>query len=301
MTTSYFNKVNLDLLKSQLKDVLLLDLDEFGLEHNKSGEYTSNFLGINLQSAFQPIYDVKKGDLLGHEALLRPNLGNIKEASPEFAFSYAEASGKLVKLDRVSRTLHVLNYNQLFQENGLLFLNVHPNHLISVNQHGKVFERILHAHSIPTDRVVIEIRDFNFIEQNESLLSYERQLFDAIENYHDRGYKIGIDNFGNQYSLVSRLWKIRPDFVKFDPNVIQQSETNPRLLKSIYGFINIIRDLEASPIINGIESQTQLDIATAAGADLVQGYLLGRPVPVKKLQSSDLITRHLQNGLKVGT
>ncbi|ABE48883.1 hypothetical protein [Methylobacillus flagellatus] len=56
-------------LKSQLRESLYLDLDEYGLEEQSSGEFDSTFLGLQLNSAFQPIYDSEAGDLFGHEAL----------------------------------------------------------------------------------------------------------------------------------------------------------------------------------------------------------------------------------------
>ncbi len=285
--------ISLALLKTQLNESLQLNLDEFRLEENAAHEYTSQFVGIHLQSAFQPIYDTQTGDLHGYEALLRPSLGNIQEATPDFAFSYAEASGKVVKLDRVSRTLHLLNYKQIFQESGLLFLNVHPSLLISVTEHGKVFERILHAHSVPTDRVVIEIRDFSTVDPKESLLGYERKLSDAIDNYHDRGYKIAIDNFGNEHSILSRLWKFKPDYVKFDKQIVQSLESDDRIQKTFFGLIDIIKNLNAKPIVTGIETQTQLDIAIQAGTTLLQGYWLGKPASAKNLQASDVVKRQI--------
>lgn len=285
------NNVSLNLLRNQLKETLLLDLDDLGLEQNATGEYISEFFGVHLQSAFQPIYNIASGDLLGHEALLRPVLGNIQEATPDFAFRYAEAHGKLVKFDRVSRTLHVLNYNQIFQEKGLLFLNVHPNLLISVSEHGKVFERILHAHSVPTDRVVIEIRDFSIPEHQENLVTYEKQLAAAIDNYHELGYKIAIDNFGSHYSLISRLWKLKPDFIKYDINIIQEAVLNDRLQQALSGLTALIKNLGAEPIATGIETQEQLNIATAANIHLLQGHIFSQPVSAKKLQSSDVLHR----------
>jgi len=291
MTESIKTKVSLDLLKNQLKEALLLDFEDFSLEKNETGEYSSDFLGVHFESAFQPIYDIASGDLFGHEALLRPFLGKIQEATPDFAFKYAEASNKLVKLDRVSRTLHVLNYNQIFQEKGLLFLNVHPNLLISVSEHGKVFERILHANSVPTERVVIELRDYSIPENHENLITYEKQLAAAIENYHERGYKIAIDNFGNQHSLISRLWQLKPDFIKFDRTVIQEAVNNHRLETALYGLSNLIKSLGAQPIITGIETQEQLNIATAAGVHLLQGFIFSKPVSAKKLQTSGVLHR----------
>jgi len=267
-------------LRLQLKESLLLDLDDYGLVEQSTGEFNSTYLGVQLNSAFQPIYDSEAGELYGHEALLRPSLGGELASSPEFAFSYAEQSGKLVEFDRVSRTLHALNFRQIYAENGLLFLNVHPKLLVSVNAHGKVFERILHTNSIPTDRVVIEIQ--------EGLVEQDKQLSEAIDNYRDRGYRIAIDNFGSTHSHIDRLWKFSPDFVKLDLNLIQKAEHNPRVHKLLPGLIKIIRDLGAQPVVTGIQNQAQLEIAVESGSTLLQGYYLGRPAIAKDLQPSQL-------------
>ena len=268
-------------LRLQLKEVLLLDLDDYGLLEQSSGEFNSTFLGVRLNSAFQPIYDIQHGELFGHEALLRPSLGGELASTPEFAFTYAEQAGKLVPFDRVSRTLHVLNFRQIYAENGLLFLNVHPKLLIAVNAHGKVFERILHSNSVPTERVVIEIQ--------EGLIEQEKQLTEAIDNYRDRGYRIAIDRFGSTQSHIDRLWKFAPDFVKLDLQLIQKAVQNIRIRKILPGLIKMIQDLGAQAVITGIETQAQLDIAIESGATLVQGYFLAKPVTANELQPSELL------------
>jgi EAL domain-containing protein (putative c-di-GMP-specific phosphodiesterase class I) len=270
-------------LRLQLKESLLLDFEEYGLAEQFTGEFNSTFIGVRLNTAFQPIYDSEAGDLYGHEALLRPTLGTELESTPEFAFTYAEQTGKLVEFDRVSRTLHVLNFRQIYAENGLLFLNVHPKLLVSVNEHGKVFERILHANSVPTERVVIEIQ--------EALIEHNQQLMDAINNYKERGYRIAIDRFGSDQSHIDRLWKFTPDFVKLDLSLIQQSETNQRVRNALPGLIKIIKDLGAKPIVTGIETQAQLDIALESGSTLFQGYFLAKPVTAKELHPSALFKR----------
>ncbi len=160
---------------------------------------------------------------------------------------------------------------------------------MSVNQHGKVFERILHAHSVPTERVIIQIRDYSTTEQIENLITYEKQLASAIENYHALGYKVAIDYFGNQHSLVSRLWKLAPDYVKFDPSLIKNAEQEPRLKNSLKGLSNLIHELNAQPIITGVETQAQIDIALNNNISLIQGNFLGQAGSVSQLQASDLI------------
>ena len=279
-------------LRLQLKETLQLDLDDYGLVEQSTGEFNSTFLGVRLNSAFQPIYDIQAGDLFGHEALLRPSLGGELASTPEFAFTYAEQAGKLVPFDRVSRTLHVLNFRQIYAENGLLFLNVHPKLLIAVNAHGKVFEKILHSNSVPTERVVIEIQ--------EGLIEQEKQLTEAIDNYRERGYRIAIDRFGSTQSHIDRLWKFAPDFVKLDQSLIQKAEQNARVRKILPGLIKMIKDLGAQPIITGIETQAQLDIAIESGTVLIQGFFLAKPVTANELQPANLfktsiVNSHIQN------
>jgi len=91
-------------------------------------------------------------------------------------------------------------------------LNVHPSLLITVNEHGKIFERILHAYSVPTNRIVIQI--------DESLIEQDLLLAEAIKNYRERGYLIALTNFGSRNSHINRLWQYTPNFVKLDPDLI---------------------------------------------------------------------------------
>lgn len=260
-------------LRAELKQVLALDLEEIGLLEASSGEYESTFIGVHLKTAFQPIYDVKQGDIYGYEALIRPSLFGTLGSTPEFAFTYAEQSGKLVQFDRVCRSQHVLNYRAIHQENGLLFLNVHPKLLLEVSAHGKVFEQILHKYSVPTHRVVLEI--------NESLIEQDKHLIAAVENYRALGYQIAFDHVGGHQSKLYRLWSVQHDFIKFDVSVIQQAAQHHGLAKALKGLIASVQDLGSTPVILGIENQQQLDIAISAGATVLQGHFLAAPVVAK--------------------
>jgi EAL domain-containing protein (putative c-di-GMP-specific phosphodiesterase class I) len=269
----------IDDLRANLHGVLLLDLDEFGLEL-RGDEVVSKFIGLSLQSAFQPIVG-RDRQTLGYEALLRPSIGP-EVVSPLFAFEFADRQGRLVKLDRIARTLHMLNYINLPGYRGLLFLNVHPKLLVSVNAHGKVFERILHAHSVPTQQVVIEVL--------ENAVEVDKQLTEATTNYRDRGYKIAIDAFGSKHSNLDRLWRISPDFIKLDIGIVHEAEANPKVRRVLAKLIEIAHELGAQAIVEGIENATQYQIALDAGAPLLQGFHLGRPAPLKALEEEPLKT-----------
>jgi EAL domain-containing protein (putative c-di-GMP-specific phosphodiesterase class I) len=198
--------------------------------------------------------------------------------SPPAAFLQAEVAERLVKFDRVCRTLHTLNFLNMGKSSGLLFLNVHPELLVAVNSHGKVFEQVLHQHDVATSNVVIEI--------NESAVGEKKLLAEAIANYRERGYKIAIDDFGKQHSNIERLWTLAPEYVKLDCSIIQQAESNSRLQRVLPKLVDNIRELDAEVVIEGIETQSQFELARHAGGHLLQGYLLGRPSPASHWDTS---------------
>jgi EAL domain-containing protein (putative c-di-GMP-specific phosphodiesterase class I) len=257
----------LNALQKELRNSLNIT-DEYRLE--VSGEQMrANFIGLQLASVFQPIFNVEQDVAMGYEALLRAFDAKGNALSPPAAFHQAEVAERLVKFDRLCRTLHTLNYLNMGNRNSLLFLNVHPELLVAVNSHGKIFEHVLHQQHVPTHDVVIEI--------NESAVIDEKLLAAAITNYRERGYQIAIDDFGKEHSNLERLWTLVPEYVKLDGSIIEQAVVNERLQRILPRLVDIIRDLGSEVIIEGVETQAQFDLARHAGVNLIQGYLLGRP------------------------
>ena len=275
-------------LKLMLRNNLFLDLDDHALRNNKPEGLVCSFLEMRLASAYQPIFR-QNGEISGREALLRAASIVHGALTPEAAFELAHESRRLVQFDRLVRTLHLLGYSQGFDESELLFLNVHPRLLTSVNDHGRTFEQILHYYSVPTTRVVIEIR--------QSAIDSDEQLSQAVGNYRNLGYKIAVDDFGAAHSAIERIvnqqrryenlvsdrheldrvLKLAPDIVKLDGAVIRAAERTRAAATVIHGLVNIFHSTGSQVVIEGIETEEQLAIARSTGADLLQGYFLGYP------------------------
>jgi EAL domain-containing protein (putative c-di-GMP-specific phosphodiesterase class I) len=189
------------------------------------------------------------------------------------------------------RTIHLLNHARSFSEHELLFLNVHPRLLSSVKDHGRTFEQILHYYSVPTSRVVIEVKEF--AAQESTVLA------EAVNNYRSLGYKIAIDNFGASHSRINgvfnqargsgglmsardyaeldRVLSLRPDIVKLDGALIRAAEQNDETISVIYTLVSAFHHIGTQVLIKGIETATQLKIARNMSADLLQGHLLNTP------------------------
>lgn len=261
----------LNAIQNELREVLSLSQSDYRLEV-EGDEIRARFIDMELSSVFQPIVDLERDVPLGYEALLRASDPQGISIPPPAAFRRAEALESLVRFDRLTRTLHTLNFLNMGADEALLFLNVHPDLLVAVHGHGRVFEQVLHQHDVSTRQVVIEI--------NESAVGAERLLKEAVANYRERGYRIAIDDYGKEHSNLERLWTLLPEYVKLDASIIHAAESNERLQRILPKLVEIIRDLGAEVVVEGIETRAHLDLARHAGASLLQGYLLGKPANV---------------------
>lgn len=135
----------LNAIQNELREVLSISKSDIQLNAHELDireEVRARFIGLQLSSVFQPIIDLRQSKPLGYEALLRAQNGKAQAVAPQEAFRQAEIAERLVKFDRLCRTLHTLNYLNMGIRDQLLFLNVHPDLLVAVNSHGKVFEQV---------------------------------------------------------------------------------------------------------------------------------------------------------------
>ena len=126
------------------------------------------------------------------------------------------------------------------------------------------------------------------LEIIESRIEESDRLVEAVAAYQQRGYRVAIDDFGCQHSNFDRLWQLSPDVVKLDRSLIVQSEINPRARKILPKLVDIIHDLGAQVVCEGIETPDQHALAASVGVDLVQGFYYGRPHPELMRQSHAL-------------
>ena len=255
-------------LKLLLRNNLFLDLDEYALDDTSRYGLVCSFMGMRLASAFQPIFR-PDGKTVGREALLRATFPEHGDVKPGAAFDYALKENRLGQFDRLVRVVHLLNHARSFPEHEQLFLNVHPQLLTRVGDHGRTFEQILHYYSVPTSRVVIEIR--------ESEVEDEVRLAEAIGNYRSLGYRIAVDDFGAAHSNPERVLRLRPGIVKLDGVLIAAAEQASDAADSFRQLVARFHGAGIHVVVEGIETARQLEIARKSGADLLQGFQLARP------------------------
>lgn len=228
--------------------------------------------GLRLYSVFQPILYASDLKPFAYEALLRVRSLAGELLGPQDLFKRTEVSEEILYLDRLCRVIHSINFFSQSPDRKLtLFLNVDGRHLLNVANggHGRTFQSLLEFCGIRPQQVVLEIV--------ESLVADSTHLVEALESYQKLGYRIAIDDFGSRESNFDRLWNLSPDIVKLDRSLVSQSVINARARRVLPKLVDIIHELGATVVCEGIEDEEQHRIAVDAGTDLLQGYYYARP------------------------
>ncbi|MGH8631214.1 MAG: EAL domain-containing protein, partial [Burkholderiales bacterium] len=169
----------------------------------------------------------------------------------------------LVRLDRLCRTVHALNYFGRAAGDYNLFLSVQPGLLETIKDgHGRVFKRVLDLIGVETSRVVIEIpakvnRDWRLLKH-------------VIVNYRSRGYQIAVNHGGANDGWMAELGILYPDIVRLEASALTQRGGLGSLVDAVHRF-------GATLLVRDIETTQEMSAAIRAGADLLQGRFLGEP------------------------
>ena len=132
------------------------------------------------------------------------------------------------------------------------------------------------------NRLELEITENVLIGDSPSALSILRRL-------KMLGVRIAMDDFGTGYSSLSYLQSFPFDKIKIDQTFIANLEHNPQSAAIIRAVIGLGRGLELPVIAEGVETKSQLDFLTREACDQVQGYVVGRPLPIEDY--ADLVGR----------
>lgn len=226
------------------------------------------FLRCQLASAFQPVIDLDGQASFAREALVRSWHQSESQLSPWSLFASAAHDDDVVELDRLCRTVHLLNHFSGRHADEALFVNVHGRLLAAVaGDHGRSFRRVLDALAIPPSRVIIETPESVCLDR--ALLAF------VVANYRLNGFRISV-SVGRAGDVPEVLGIVRPDYLKVDGRRISGVDEAAHLaaLSAANGVRLIVQRIEARESLAWIES---------AGIRLVQGFAFGAPeaVPVQ--------------------
>jgi EAL domain-containing protein (putative c-di-GMP-specific phosphodiesterase class I) len=237
-------------------------------------QFESLRAGNGLVPHFQPICDLLTGDLAAYEALARGRLLGLE--TPEYMFEAAAQLGATAELSRVIRRVSV-EASGLFPDLPHLFLNTHP----SETGTGELLESCAELRrSAPAQKLTIEI--------HEAALSRADEMLDLRHRLSDLGMTLAFDDFGAGQARIAELAEVRPDYLKFDRSMVRQLDAADAARRRVVGgLVSMARDVGIVTLAEGIETPEEREACLDLGFELVQGFLIGRPMPaVHYLQAS---------------
>lgn len=237
-----------------------------------------------LSSVFQPIFDCRRGKIIGYEALTRgPSDSPLH--SPEQLFQAATERQLLSELEVLCRQKSISAFKDK-QLKGLLFLNISPMALLEPDYPQGETLKLLAQLDLHPQQVVIEL------SEKYPSLDIDK-LCRALNYYRNLGFKTAIDDLGSGYSDL-RLWsELQPDFVKIDRHFIHGIDQDSVKREFVRGISDISNNLSCQVIAEGIETESEFSTVRTLGIDLCQGYYLAKPDAHPELTSfnSNLLTQ----------
>lgn len=221
---------------------------------------------------FQPQVDLVSGELVGAEALLRWRHGD-RLVSPSVFVPIAEQTGLAVPLGEwvLREACESAMRWQSIQERPLrVGVNVSGRQLSDETFPSRV-AAILQETGLPPDRLDLELTETSVIDANATTLATLRGLREV-------GVRIAMDDFGTGYSSLTLLRELPVDALKIDQSFIHGATTSKRDIALVGAMLRLSHELGITTICEGVETPEQLHLLRERGCQLVQGYLLGKPV-----------------------
>jgi EAL domain-containing protein (putative c-di-GMP-specific phosphodiesterase class I) len=221
-------------------------------------------LDFDFTMAFQPIINCKTHQVYGYEALVR-GLNN------ESAFSIISKVNDENRylFDQLCRVKAIALASKLKLES-MLSINFLPNAIYKPERCIRTTLDAAEKYNFPTDRIMFEFTEVEKITDTEFIRS-------IVEYYNKSGFVTAIDDFGSGYSGLGLLADFQTNIVKFDIHLIRNIDQDKSRQAIIKNCLNLFKDLNITPLAEGIETKEEMLWLSGSGIELMQGYLFAKP------------------------
>jgi EAL domain-containing protein (putative c-di-GMP-specific phosphodiesterase class I) len=251
---------------------------------------------IRISSKFAPIRKtLSTSQVLGHTAQLvvsankavqstHSQIDNVLAVPPE----HAPNSETVVNFDRLSRTVHMLNYLPQAHLDELLFLDVDPRHILGVKEdHGAYFEEVIISCGLQTGNVAIAMPVDN------TYARFYPSLIKGLNNYQKRGYRLALkfDYHGLDKPAIELISRAAPDYVGLNAQDLERIRDN-KLLDKLQQLNALVSSINGQTILLNIEDKQTATLARKTAFDWVEGYYFEQAITLAP-QSTGLRLKQL--------
>ncbi|MEY4504840.1 MAG: hypothetical protein RL154_1136 [Pseudomonadota bacterium] len=234
-----------------------------------SSEMVEIIKNKSFTSYFQPIIDLKQGDIYGYEALLRGVKDDGSIVYPMPILEAARNGDLLFYLDRAARET-ALKTAAVKRIDKKLFINFLPTAIY--NPENCLQDTVRWAKQLEFDpkNIVFEVVETENIQDTKHLKS-------ILDFYKSHGYMVALDDVGSGYSSLNMLNELRPNIIKIDREIITDIHINSFKQSIFTALVKIAYDNQIIVLAEGVETQNEANYVKENGAHLAQGYYWAKP------------------------
>ena len=232
----------------------------------------------NFEVFYQPTYHVADRKLHGAEALIRlhdPELGNL---FPDEFIPIAEQIGVIDDVDDyVLREVCEFIKSGVPAKYGMECINVNLSVLQCMQPaFADHISGIVEEYGIDKQMINFEI--------TESIAASDYvTLSKVVRILKKQGFKFSMDDYGTGYSNMQSIFRLDFDIVKIDKSILWSAEKGQLGQIILDSSVRMIRQMKRRILVEGVETEHQLEILDKLGVDYAQGYLFSRPISKRDL------------------
>jgi len=235
-------------------------------------DLTGIVLAGAITSVYEPIVDVATKTVFGYEALARGPEGSDFH-TPIALFQAAESEGLIFELDCLCRRSGIDGAEGL-PSGTKLFLNVRPTTIHDPNFRPEALIRTLSRCRLSPSDVVFEI------SEQESIRSFD--VFREVrDEYGKLGFQFALDDTGAGYASLQSVIELEPDFIKVDRAFVQGIDQDPARQTLLRALRSVASGIGARIVGEGLDTLEELETLAALGIPFGQGWLFGKPTPLR--------------------
>ncbi|QGZ42353.1 PAS domain S-box-containing protein/diguanylate cyclase (GGDEF)-like protein [Pseudoduganella flava] len=227
----------------------------------------------------QPQFD-GAGRAVGAEVLVRWQRGEHDLIGPDQFIGFAEESGLILQLGEhvLKESCRALARWHLDPQLGRLKLAVN----VSVHQmrdpgFPASVANILDGTGAPPERLYLELTESVFAEDMHEITQRMHEL-------RSHGICFSLDDFGTGYSSLAYLKRFPLSALKIDRSFVRDLGVDPGSASIVEAIIALARNFKLEIVAEGVEYEAQRDFLVDGGCSSMQGYLLGRPMPIDEFE-----------------
>lgn len=246
---------------------LLVDMVSYG-----SDKLIDILYRRRIETWFQPILKISDDTIWGYECLLRGRTDEGEIIKPVDLIKWADRENLIFMLDRLSRETHIFNAANKIPniDSKFVLINYLPSSIYRPEFCLRSTSKAASSANVPPENIIFEVVETERIDDIDHLVS-------ILDYYRKSGFKVALDDVGSGFSSLNILADLHPDLIKIDLTLIQRARDSAIHRDVCQALVEIGRQRNVLVLAEGIETEEDKQFVTDIGADLMQGFLVGKP------------------------